>query len=402
LRILIISQYFYPENFRINDLCYGLKDNGHKITVLTGKPNYPKGIFYKGYNFFNNGFEVINGINVYRSKLIPRGSGNGIRLFINYISFTFFGILKLFFLKERKFDKIFVYAPSPITVGYIGGVASFLFRSKAYLWVHDLWPESVKDAGGITNKNILSLVNIMTKSIYSLYDTILVQSPRFKDYLFDQRVPLNKIVYYPYYAENFYNIVEPKPKIKKIFPKGLNILFAGNIGVAQSFDTIVNAASIIKKKTDKINFIILGDGRDKDRILRKISEMSLNNHFYFLGSFPPEKMSDYFACADALLVSLKKSKIFELTIPGKLQSYLASGKPIIGSIDGICSDIIIKSKSGYSSPSENSEMLAKTIIRFSNLTKKEKLEMGNNARKYFEKEFERNKLLLKLIDIFKA
>ncbi len=402
MRVLIISQYFYPENFRINDLCYGLKDNGHKITVLTGKPNYPKGSFYKGYNFFNKGFEVINGINVYRSKLIPRGSGNGIRLFINYISFTFFGILKLFFLKEKKFDKIFVYAPSPITVGYIGGVASFLFRSKAYLWVHDLWPESVKDAGGITNKNILSLVNIMTKSIYSFYDTILVQSPRFKDYLLDQGVPLNKIVYYPYYAENFYNIVEPKLKIKKIFPKGLNILFAGNIGVAQSFDTIIDAVKIVSTKMEKFNIIVLGDGRDKKRVLEKIKLLKMNKKFKFFGTYPPDQMSDFFACADALLVSLKKSKIFELTIPGKIQSYLASGKPIIGSIDGIGSDIIKNSKSGYATASENPEMLAKSIIRFSKLTNKEKLEMGKNARKHFIKEFERNKLLLKLIDIFKA
>ena len=401
MRILVISQYFYPENFRINDLCQGLKENGHEITVLTGMPNYPKGKFFKGYGFLKKGFESINGIGVYRSFLIPRGKGSGIRLFINYFSFVFFGFFKLLSIR-RKFDRVFVYAPSPITVGYLGIIASFLFRAKPFLWVHDLWPESVKDAGGINNKIVLKLINLMTKSIYFFYDNILVQSPRFKDYILKQGVKRDKIIYYPYYAEKFYKIVSPKLNIKSMFPEGLNILFAGNIGVAQSFDTIVNAASIIKNKIDKINFIILGDGRDKDRILKKISKMSLNKHFHFLGSFPPDKMSGFFACADALLVSLKKSKIFKLTIPGKLQSYLACGRPIIGSIDGIGSDIIKNSKSGYASPSENSEMLAKAIIRFSNLTKKEKLEMGNNARKYFEKEFERNKLLLKLIDIFKA
>ena len=150
-------------------------------------------------------------------------------------------------------------------------------------------------------------------------------------------------------------------------------MFAGNIGVAQSFDTIIDAARILNKKIKELNFIILGDGRDKERVIEKIYKMSLENNFKFLGSFPPQKMSDYFACADALLVSLKKSKIFKLTIPGKLQSYLACGKPIIGSIDGIGSDIIKNSKSGYATVSENSEMLAKSIIRFSNLTKKEKI-----------------------------
>ena len=400
MKVLVVSQYFYPENFRINDLCYGLKDLGHEVIVLTGKPNYPKGKFYKGYSWNTKSTEIINGIKVYRSNLIPRANSSGFRLFLNYISFVFFGSIKLFFIKE-KFKKIFVYAPSPITVGFIGIIASFIFRAKSFLWVHDLWPESLRDAGGINNKIILGLVNLMTKSIYFFYDIILVQSPSFKDYMIQQGVSNDKIFYYPYYAESFYKVVQPKLTVKSIFPEGLNILFAGNIGVAQSFDTIIAAANIIRKEKYNINFIIIGEGRDKQRVIEKVSEMSLENNFKFFGPFPPEKMSDFFACADALLVSLKKSKIFKLTIPGKLQSYLACGKPIIGSIDGIGSDIIKNSKSGYATVSENSEMLAKSIIRFSNLTKKRKLEMGENARKYFEKEFERNKLLLKLIDIFK-
>ena len=399
MRILVISQYFYPENFRINDLCYGLKDNKHDVTVLTGKPNYPKGKLYKGYNFFNKRLEVINGISVYRSNLIPRGTGGGVRLFINYTSFVFFGFFKLFFIKG-KFDKVFVYAPSPITVGYLGVFASWWFRTKSYLWVHDLWPESVKDAGGINNKTILSLINIMTKSIYYFYDSILVQSPRFKDYIVDQGVDENKIIYYPYYAESFYDVVVPKPIVKKIFPKGLNILFAGNIGVAQNFDTIIEAAKIISKKIDNFTIIVLGEGRDKKRVLEKIKTFNLNNHFKFLGSFPPEQMADFFASADALLVTLKKTTIFSMTIPGKLQSYLACGRPIIASLDGIGAEIIQESSSGYVTPSEDSRGLAESIISFEHLSVEQRSEFGANARKCFEKEFERDKLLLKLIDIF--
>ena len=398
MRILVISQYFYPENFRINDLCYGLKEKGHNVTVLTGQPNYPNGTFYKGYGFYKKRFEVINGINIYRSNLIPRGRGNGFRLFINYISFVFFGLFRLFFIKE-KFDKIFVYAPSPITVGYLGAFASFLFKAKPYLWVHDLWPESVKDAGGIRNKTILSLVNLMTKSIYYFYPTILVQSPQFKDYLLGQGVNDKQIIYYPYYAESFYDIVVPSTNIKQTFPKGLNIVFAGNIGVAQSFDTIINAVKIASEKIDNFTLIVLGEGRDKKRILDKINSMNLNNHFKFLGSFPPEKMPEFFASADALLVSLKKTKIFSMTIPGKLQSYLACGRPIIASLDGIGAEIIKESYCGYVSPSEDYEGLAKSIISFNNSTEEKRINFGNNARQYFEKEFERDKLLLKLIDI---
>ena len=142
MKILVITQYFYPENFRINDLCFSLGEMGHKVTVLTGKPDYPGGNFYKGYGWFNKKTENINGLKVYRSNLILRGNSNLLRLFFNYVSFVILGSIKLFFIKE-KFDKILVYAPSPITVGYIGIFASFLFRAKAFLWVHDLWPESL-------------------------------------------------------------------------------------------------------------------------------------------------------------------------------------------------------------------------------------------------------------------
>ena len=399
MRILVISQYFYPENFRINDLCYGLKEKGHNVTVLTGKPNYPNGRFYEGYGFFKKKFEIINGINIYRSNLIPRGKGSGFRLFINYLSFVFFGLFRLFFIKE-KFDKIFVYAPSPITVGYLGAFASFLFRAKPYLWVHDLWPESVKDAGGIKNEIILSLVNLMTKSIYYFYQIILVQSPSFKEYLMAQGVNEKKIIYYPYYAESFYNIVDQKPDLEEIFSKKLNLVFAGNIGVAQSFDTIIKSVKVASEMLDNFQFIILGEGRDKKRVLDKIESMSLTNNFKFLGSFPPEEMPNFFASADALVVSLKKSKIFSMTIPGKLQSYLASGKPIIASLDGIGAEIIKESSSGYVTPSEDHHGLAKSIINFDKLSLEQRSKLGANARKYFEKEFERDKLLLKLIDIF--
>jgi len=398
LRILVISQYFYPENFRINDLCYGLKDNGHDITVLTGKPNYPNGKLYDGYSFYNNREETINGIKVYRSNLIPRGSGGGFRLFINYISFVFFGFFKLLLIKG-KYDKIFVYAPSPITVGYLGIFASFRFRAKPFLWVHDLWPESVKDAGGINNKFILGIVNLMTKSIYYFYKTILVQSPRFKDYLVNQGVNEKKIIYYPYYAESFYDIVTPDNKIKQMLPKGLNIVFAGNIGVAQSFDTIISAVKIVSEKIDNFTLIVLGDGRDKKRILDKINSLNLNSYFKFLGSFPPEKMPEFFALADALLVSLKKTKIFSMTIPGKLQSYLACGRPIIGSLDGIGAKIIQESYCGFVTPSEDYNGLAESIINFNNSTEEKRINFGINARQYFEKEFARDKLLIKLIDI---
>ncbi len=237
----------------------------------------------------------------------------------------------------------------------------------------------------------------MTRSIYLFYNSILVQSPSFKEYLLDQRVNENKIIYYPYYAENFYKVVKSKEDVKSLYGDGLNIVFAGNIGVAQSFDTIIDAATIIKKTIANFKFIIIGDGRDKKRVKNRIKKLSISDNFTFLGSYPPSKMSDFFACADVLLVSLKNTKIFSMTIPGKLQSYLACGRPIIGSLNGIGAKIIIDSKSGFVSKSEDSKGLAESIIRFSKLNDSERAQFGQNARQYFlKKNLKKNKTIKKI------
>ena len=390
MKILIISQYFYPENLRINDLVFSLKKRGNDIEVLTGKPNYPKGEYFKGYSWKGHENEEIEGIKVHRANLIPRKKGGGLRLFLNYFSFVFFGFFKILKL-EGDFEKVFIYAPSPITVGILGILAAKKFKCKSYLWVHDLWPESVRVAGGIKSSFILGLVNQMTKLIYRFTDLLLVQSPEFKSYILNQGVRESKIIYYPYYAEDFYKVVEKDKSYLSQFPKGFNLLFAGNIGIAQSFDTIVKAFELLKDQN--INLIVLGDGRDKKRILHLIKQKGLSEKFYFLGSYPPEKMSKYFACADALLITLKKAEIFSLTIPGKLQSYLACGKPIIGSLDGVARNIIKNSKVGYCSGSEEYEELSKAIIKMSKLTKQERILMGSNGLDFFKRNFQKVILL---------
>ena len=390
MKILIISQYFYPENFRINDLVFSLKKKRYNIEVLTGKPNYPKGFYSKGYSWKKPSFEYINNIPIHRANLFLRGRGGGIRLFINYISFIFFGYLKLLKLKG-SFDKVFIYAPSPITVGFLGIIAANKFNCKSYLWIHDLWPESVRVAGGINNKFILSMIDQMTRFIYKKTDVLLVQSPLFKKYLEKQKVDLKKVVYYPYYAETFYKPVTSTNEVKNKFPEGFNILFAGNIGTAQSFDTIVEAIDLIKK--EQINIIVLGDGRDKERSQEKIKTLGLSHKFYFLGSHPSESMPEYFAAADALLITLKKADIFSYTIPGKLQSYLACGKPIIGALDGIGKQIIEVSNSGLCVDAEDVVGLSEKMIKMNKMPPKELLIFGNSGLDYFNNHFNKEKLL---------
>ena len=395
MRLLIISQYFWPENFRINDLCLALKERGHELAVLTGKPNYPKGSFFKGYDFFSKRIELWNGITIYRSPLIPRGKGKGIQLFLNYFSFSFFASIRMLFIKQQ-FDKILVYEPSPITVGLPGIVAKYKLKAPIYFWVQDLWPASISAAGGIHNKLILGLFDWLTKLVYRNCEKILVQSKAFIPYILKQDIEKSKLIYYPNSTESYYQVKEPTLEKLNQLPKGKILMFAGNIGEAQSFDTLLKAAVLLKENFIEVHWVILGEGRMKNFVQSKIVELKLENNFHLLGAFPSTEMPSFFSCADALIVSLKKDPIFSYTIPSKIQSYLACGKPIITSLDGEGSRIVEESNAGFISPSEDPIALANTVKKFLDLTLEEQKILGCNARNYFDKEFERELLIDKL------
>lgn len=398
MKILVVSQYFYPENFRINDLVFSLKDRGHEVTVLTAKPNYSKTHFFEGYGWKSADFEIIKGVSVYRSNLFSRKNGGALRLFLNYFSFAFLATLKLRKIKG-SFDAIFVYEPSPITIGIPAVFAKRRFKAPIYFWAQDLWPESLVAAGGVRNKFILCFFNSLTKWIYSHCRKVLVQSPGFTDYILNQGVPKDKIVFYPNPTEAFYKPLENEDQYGSFFSKDhFNIIFAGNIGEAQSFITIIEAINNIKGLPIKL--IVLGDGRYKETALNLIKDKGLESHFNFLGSFPPTEMPKFFSHADALMVSLKKDKIFSLTIPAKIQSYLACGKPIIASIDGEGARIVNDAKCGVTSPAEDSIALSKIIKELMALDKSALDQMGNNGRTYYEKEFDREFLLKRLEEIF--
>ncbi len=398
MRILIVTQYFWPESFRINDLCLALKERGHDVAVLTGKPNYPKGTFSNGYGFLNKRTELWNGIKIFRAPLIPRGKGKGIQLFVNYFSFALFASIRMLFINQ-KFDRIFVYEPSPITVGLPGIVAKLKSKAPMYFWVQDLWPESISAAGGVKNKYILGILNWLTKLIYKNSEKVLVQSKAFIPYILNQNIDQNKLIYYPNSTESYYKVTDPAIDKLNLLPNGKKLMFAGNIGESQSFDTLLNAAVLLKNDSIDVHWIILGEGRMRNYVQTKIVELKLENNFHLIGAFPSTEMPSFFSCADALIVSLKKDPIFAHTIPSKIQSYLACGKPIITSLDGEGSRIIEEAKAGFSSPAEDPSALANTIKKFLDLTVNEQKVLGENARNYFDREFERELLVDKLESI---
>ena len=400
MRILIVTQYFWPESFPINDLALALKDRGHDVEIFTGKPNYPKGEFTNGYTFLNKRVDNWNGIKIYRSPLIPRGSGKGIQLFINYFSFAFFASIRLLFIKGH-FDKIFVYEPSPITVGIPGIVSKLKFKAPMFFWVQDLWPESISAAGGVKNKFVLGLFNWLTKLIYNNSTKVLVQSKAFIPYILSQKIPVEKLIYYPNSTENYYKILSPDKNILRTLPMGIKLMFAGNIGESQSFETLLKAAVILKNENINVHWIILGEGRMKKFVEQRIIELGLERYFHLLGAYPGTEMPKYFSCADALIVSLKKDPVFAHTIPSKIQSYMACGKPIITSLDGEGSRIIDEAHAGFTSPAEDSLALTNSIKKFLSLNVSEQKILGKNARVYFDKEFERELLVDKLEEILK-
>jgi glycosyltransferase involved in cell wall biosynthesis len=395
MRILIISQYFWPENFRINDLCLELKERGHDITVITGLPNYPKGDFFNGYNFFSNKSDFWKGVKIIRCKLFPRKNGSSLFLFFNFISFPIFSSFRILFLKA-KFDNIIVYQLSPGTVGLPGIVAKYKYNAPLSFYIQDIWPESLSDAGNIKSKFILKIVDKMMNYFYVHSNKILVQSEGFINFLNKKGIPKSKLTYIPNTVESFYKPVEILEKYKNQIPNGFNILFAGNIGYAQDFDTIVNAALILKEKNIEVNWVIIGDGRAKQSLIDKVFKLGLVKNFHFIGIRPSEEMPFYFSCASVLLVSLKDTLIFSLTIPSKVQSYLACKKPIIANINGIGAKTIVDSKSGLVSNSGDFEMLAKNIEEMVNKNSFEMNSFAINGYNYFLSNFERKIIYDKL------
>lgn len=384
MKILIVTQYFYPENFKSNDLAFELQKRGHNITVLTGIPNYPAGKIFEGYGFFKNRKQIVNGVKVIRSLLLPRGNGGGVRLFLNYYSFAFFASVKALFLRDR-FDAVIVHEPSPITQFYPALLLHKLKKIPVYFWVMDLWPESLEIAGGVKNKLVLNYFRKLVIKFYSNSKKILITSKGFRESILEKGNFADKIEYFPNWAEDA--IAEGKMdfEIPKLYD-GFRVMFAGNVGEAQDMETILKAAEILKHY-DEIKFIIVGDGRKLPFVEEFIAKNGLEKNIQCVGRFPVEAMATFFAQADVMLVSLKDDAIFNLTVPAKVQAYMSASKPILAMLNGEGAEIVEDANCGFSVPAGNAEKLAENIIGFSQISPEKLSEMGNNSRKYFDRYF---------------
>ncbi|MDX6182216.1 glycosyltransferase family 4 protein [Flavobacterium sp. Fl-77] len=401
MKIVLVTQYFFPENFKSNDIAFELVRRGHDVTVLTGLPNYPEGKIYNGYGFFKKRRETINGVKVIRASLIPRGKGGGIRLFLNYFSWAFFASIRAFFLAfQDKFDLVLVHEPSPITQGFPAIIIKKIQKIPLYFWVLDLWPESLTSAGGIKDKTVLSFFTGMVKYIYNNSDKILISSKGFKESILTKGNYEDKLIYFPNWAEDSILKGDSNYPIPEL-PQGFKILFAGNIGVAQDVNSIIKAALLLKETLD-IHFVFVGDGRSKQELEDFVMANNLEQTVYFMGRFPIDAMKTFFSRADVLLVSLKDELIFNVTVPAKLQAYLCTQKPILGILNGEGAELIKEANCGFSVNAGNSEGLAKEILKLYDLNEEERNILGQNGFRYFEENFTMTKCINNLELILKS
>lgn len=394
--ILVISQYFYPETFRINDICLDLVKRGHKVTVLTGYPNYPNGEFYEGYSANKIKKESYKGIDVIRLPIIARGSKK-ITLALNYLSFVVSGFFwKLF--NDIEANSVFIYEVSPMTQALPGVWYADKHNIPCYLYVTDLWPENVEIAGGITNKYIINNIGRMVDYIYKKCTKILTSSESFINRIVERGVPNEKIEFWPQYAEDFYFPVDNNSNKVSEIPNDeiLNLTFAGNIGYAQGLEILPQVALKLKENAIKVRFNLIGDGRYKVSLIKNIEKLDVDEYFNFINQQPATEIKKYMASSDASLVLLSENKLYELYIPAKLQSSMACGIPIIGSISGETKNIIEKANIGYCSDAGDVDSLFDNIIKFNYLNKKERDTMGKNALDYFKIHFEKKRLMNRL------
>jgi glycosyltransferase involved in cell wall biosynthesis len=397
LNILIVSQYFWPENFPVNDLARSLLKKGHTVEVLTGKPNYPDGVIYPGYSSLGRNSEDWQGIKIFRLPIAARGSKSGFRLALNYLSFVISGLLFApWQLRKRSYDVIFVYAPSPIFQAIPASFLGWLKHCPVALWVQDLWPESAQATGYVKSPQVLKLIEHMVRFVYRHTELLLVQSRAFQLPV-AELAPGKTIVYYPNSVDAaFYNPpLMPLPDIPGLEGE-FSVLFAGNVGSGQAVEVIVAAAEILRGYAD-IHFVVLGKGSRWDWMYEQAAQRGLKN-LHLAGRYPVETMPGLMRRAATLLVTLADQPIFAATVPNKVQAYMATGRPILACLNGEGARLVTEANAGLAIPAEDSAALADAVLRLYRMTAEERDKMGQNGRAYYREHFDHDRLMDELID----
>lgn len=395
MRVLIVSQYFWPENFLINLVVARLVAKGVSVTVLTGKPNYPNGKIFENYSLFGTQRESYCGAEIVRVPIIPRGKKGNAKLAINYLSFVVSAsLLGPWLLRSRTFDAVLVYAPSPLLQAVVGIVLARIKRAPLLLWVQDLWPESIKASGFKSNSIIYNLLDFLVKWIYDSSDRILVQSRGFISSISEKISKINEIYYVPNTSPDETGGQRNRKSSSDItsdIKKGFSFVFAGNVGHAQGLDTLLEAVENLSGGPN-FDLFIVGSGRLDEWLKAQVRERSLHN-VHLVGRYPSAEMTEILEAASVLVVTLRSDPIFRLTIPNKLQSYLAAGRPILAVLEGEGAAIVEEAKAGVTCQPGDAASVAEAISRMRSIPERELKAMGSSGRQYYDKFFAPNVLI---------
>ncbi|MEW5902970.1 MAG: glycosyltransferase family 4 protein [Pseudomonadota bacterium] len=392
-----MSQYFWPEGFRINEVSKSLVEKGVQVDVLTGKPNYPEGKIFAGYRMGGCQREQYCGANISRVPLIPRGKNSSMGLALNYLSFIVSGLVFGPWLKRgRKYDVIFVYGLSPLMLALPALFLGWLKKVPVVIWVQDLWPQSLSATGYVRNRLILWAVEQVVRFIYRHADLLLVQSRAFVEPVC-ALASGTPIKYYPNSVDGSFAVpaTGKSPDVPGL-EGGFSVMFAGNIGAAQGVEVIVEAATLLKEHKD-IQFVVLGDGSCRQWMLQQVADRNLTN-LHLPGRFPVETMPGFMQKASALLVTLADREIFAATVPNKVQAYLAAGRPIIACLPGEGARLVVEAKAGVGVKAEDGKALAEAVLGLYKMSGSERDEMGRNGRAYFYEHYDHERLVDQLID----
>tara|TARA_B100000963_G_C22640005_1_gene679923 strand:- start:8793 stop:10004 length:1212 start_codon:yes stop_codon:yes gene_type:complete len=379
-----MTQWFDPEpTFKGLLFAKELMSRGFEVEVITGFPNYPGGKLYDGYHLKLIQKEVIEGVCVTRLPLFPSHDKSKFGRVANYLSFAISSLFYGLFFAKRP-DVIYAYHP-PLTVGISAGIINFFRRVPIVLDIQDMWPDTLKATGMITNSRILGLVSRICNLIYSSAAKIVVLSPGFKRLLVARGVPEKKInVIYNWADEEVLRKSSGKLPKELTSVEGFKVLFAGNIGQAQGLDVILDAAFLLKDSVPEMQFFIMGEGLQRNSLKTKADSLNLKN-VHFLNAVNMENVGIFLDYVDALLIHLNSDPLFEITIPGKSQAYMAVGKPIIMGVKGDASNLVSRANCGVCFEPENSKKLAEVVNNLMNLSSEEIKELGDNARKFYDK-----------------
>ncbi len=396
MRILVVTQYFWPESFRVNDLVQAWGERGHQVTVLTGLPNYPAGRLFDGYSWRGPYRGSFGGARLQRVPLVPRGPRRGARLALNYLSFAAAAsILGPLVLRDR-FDVAFVYAPSPITACIPALWLKTLRGTPVALWVQDLWPDNLAATGAVRSPAVLRAVGALTRWIYRRCDLLLVQSPAFVAAVRRVWPEARDVRVLPNWAEELYRPVpvELDAPERREMPDGFIVLFAGNLGSAQALETVLAAAELVRG--DGVRWVFVGNGNQRDWLESETRARGLGDVVRLLGWRPAAAMPRYLALADALLVSLRSDPTLASTVPAKLQSSLAAGRPVLAALEGEGARIVREAGAGVLVPPEDPRALARGALELQRAQPEERARMGARGRAYAERHFDRGTLVAQL------